>query len=516
MNFLKENLRKHCFLVFILLGIVACNLSTSTATPFSGGPDFDHPPTPTAVPSQPTPALTYQPTFESAPCAFPVPRGYKPECGYLIVPENRARPDTRLIRLHVAIFRNRTEAPNRDPIIKLAGGPGSSGLETAGYILGKGMDAVLNRRDFVVFDQRGTGYSQPRLDCPERLEITPTLLGGNLSPEESEQAIVDAFHRCRERLIAEGTDLSAYNSAASAADLHDLKSVLGYDQWNLYGLSYGTRLALTFLRDYPNDVRSTVLDSVYPLQVNLYTALAPNAERAFNVFFDRCTADPSCNASYPDLRNVFYGLVDQLNAQPVSISVFVNGGRQNVLLDGGLLIDVLFGGLYNPAVTASMPKMIYNIREQEYGILRQRLALYFEPATALGMQMAVQCAEEFPFNTPQEAFTAAQGVQPQIAAYYPQSVQPLFTVCNEWTPVPPDLRENMPVHSDVPTLVLAGDGDPITPPNWGQMVAGDLSHAYFHEFPGNGHWVARSSRCAVQMALAFWENPTVDPGSLCR
>jgi pimeloyl-ACP methyl ester carboxylesterase len=406
--------------------------------------------------------------------------------------------------------------PDPDPVIKLAGGPGSSGLETAGYLLSKGMDAVLDRHDFVVFDQRGTGYSQPRLDCPERVEITPTLLGGGLSSQESQQAILDAFRGCRERLIAEGTDLSAYNSAASAADIVDLKSALGVDQWNLYGLSYGTRLALTLMRDHPEAVRSAVLDSVYPLQVNLYTALAPNAERAFNVFFARCAADPNCNTSYPDLRKVFYQLVDQLNAQPIPVSVSVASGTQRVRLDGGLLIDVLFDGLYNPAVTATMPRMIYNIRGAEYAILRQRLALYFESTTALGMQMAVQCSEEIPFSLPQEAYAAAQGVQPQIAAYYPQSVQPLFDVCTEWTTTPPDPRENLPVHSDIPALVLAGDGDPITPPDWGRMVAGDLSHAYFHEFPGNGHWVARSSPCAVQMALAFWENPTVDPGSICR
>jgi len=498
----------------------ACNPPAPTATPFSPGPDFAHPPTQTAVPSEPlltpTPAFSYQPAFEVAPCAFPVPAGYNPDCGYLSVPENRTRPDTRLIRLHVAIFRNRTGRPSPDPVIKIAGGPGSSGLETAGYILSKGMDAVLDQRDFIVFDQRGTGYSLPRLDCPERIEITPALLGGMLSPEQSGQVILDAFHRCRDHLIAVGTDLSAYNSAASAADINDLKTVLGYDRLNLYGISYGTRLALTLIRDYPNAVRSAVLDSVYPLQVNLYTALAPNAERAFNVFFDRCMADTNCSSSYPDLRNAFYERVDELNAQPVWVSVSVNRGTYNVQVDGGLLIDVLFTGLYNPAVTASMPKMIYEVSRGEYGILSRRLALYFETSSALGMQMAVQCSEELSFNAPDEAYATAQGVQPQIAAYYPQSVQPLFAICKEWTAGPPDPRENMPVHSDVPTLVLAGDGDPITPPAWGQMIATDLSHAYFHEFAGNGHWVTRSSTCAVQMALAFWENPTVDPGSTCR
>jgi pimeloyl-ACP methyl ester carboxylesterase len=314
----------------------------------------------------------------------------------------------------------------------------------------------------------------------------------------------------------EGIDLSAYNSAASAADLSDLRLALGYEKLNLYAVSYGTRLALTLMRDYPDAVRSAVLDSAYPLQVNLYTALAPNADRAFNVFFNRCATDPTCSATYPDLRNVFYGLVDQLNAQPVWVSLLADGGEQFVLVDGGLLIDVLFVGLYNPAVTASMPQMIYDVWRGDYRSLSDRLALYFDASGALGMQMAVQCTEEIRFSTVGDAYVAAQGVQPQIAAFYPASVEPLFDVCGEWATTPLDPRENIPVTSNIPALILAGEQDPITPPDWGRMVDADLPNAYFYEFPGNGHWVTRSSPCALQMAFAFWDNPTVDPGSMCQ
>jgi pimeloyl-ACP methyl ester carboxylesterase len=263
-------------------------------------------------------------------------------------------------------------------------------------------------------------------------------------------------------------------------------------------------------------VRSAVLDSAYPLQANLYTALAPNADRAFNVFFNHCAADPTCSANYPDLRNVFYGLVDHLNAQPVWVSLLADGGEQSVLVDGGLLIDVLFVGLYNPAVTASMPHMIYEVRRGDYRILSDRLALYFDASGALGMQIAVQCTEEIRFSTVGDPYAAAQGVQPQIAAFYPASVEPLFNVCEEWATTPLDPRENLPVTSNIPALILAGEQDPITPPDWGRMVEADLQNSYFYEFPGNGHWVTRSSPCALQMAFAFWDNPTADPGSACQ
>ena len=503
--------------IFLIVTILACNLPalTTSAPPTHPPPPQEATtPSPTQIPQ--SPSIPYQPVFEAAPCAFPVPNSYNPECGYLVVPENRMRIDSRLIRLHVAIFRNWSGIPVTDPVVHLAGGPGSSSLEVAGYMFGRGLDAILDQRDFILFDQRGTGYSQPRLDCPERTSVTATLLEMGLSSEAAQSLIVDAFRRCRDRLITEGIDLSAYTSAASAADLNDLRLALGYEKLSLYGVSYGTRLALTLMRDYPEAVSSVVLDSTYPLQVNLYTALAPNAERAFNVFFDRCVADANCAGAYPDLRSVFYQLVDQLNTNPVLVSLYAGGAERTVRLDGGLLIDVLFVGLYNPVVTVSMPRMIYETQQGNYAILQERLGLYFDSGSALGMQMAVQCAEEFPFNTAQEAYALAQGRQPQIAAFYPASVQPLFAVCQEWTAIPPDPRENLPIQSSLPTLILAGEHDPITPPEWGRMVAADLSNAYFYEFPGNGHWVTRSSGCALQMALAFWRDPTVDPAYACQ
>ena len=506
-------MRRSALLLALCLAILACNLPAripaSPAPPPQVTAFATIPLTDTPIPA---PTLAYQPVFEPAACAFPVPSGYRPECGYLVVPENRGRADSPFIRLHVAIFRSRSGSAVPDPVVHLAGGPGSSSLEVAGYMLGRGLDAVLAQRDLVLFDQRGTGYSQPRLDCPERTAITPALLDGSLSEEQAGAAVVDAFRQCRQRLLAQGIDLSVYNSAASAADLNDLRLALAYEKLDLYAVSYGTRLALTLMRDHPEALRSAVLDSVYPLEVNLYTALAPNAGRAFEVFFARCTATPDCNAAYPDLRAVFYGLVDQLNAAPVPVSLSAGGAQRTVSLDGGLLVDVLFVGLYNPAVTASMPQMIYDTRRGEYSILRDRLRLYFEGTSALGMQMAVQCAEELPFNAPEEAYTAAQGVQPQVAGFFPQSVQPLFEVCREWTAIFPDPQENLPVASDLPVLVLAGEGDPITPPEWGRMAAQTLPHSYFYEFPGQGHWVTRSSPCALSLALAFWNEPGVDPG----
>ncbi len=257
--------RRYGVLLVVSLAIFACNLPSSTPTPPVPPTQETAPaiPSPGVAPS-PAPTFSYQPIFEPAPCAFAVPSGYQPECGYLFVPENRARAGSPMIRLHIAVFRSHAGFPALDPVVHLAGGPGSSSLAVADYVLGRGLDAVLARRDLIFFDQRGTGSSIPRLDCPEREAITSLLLSGSLSDEESQAAVQEAFRRCRERLTAQGVDLSAYNSAASAADLNDLRLALGYETLNLYAVSYGTRLALTLMRDHPAAVRSAVLDSAYP------------------------------------------------------------------------------------------------------------------------------------------------------------------------------------------------------------------------------------------------------------
>jgi pimeloyl-ACP methyl ester carboxylesterase len=180
-----------------------------------------------------------------------------------------------------------------------------------------------------------------------------------------------------------------------------------------------------------------------------------------------------------------------------------------------LLVDVLFVGLYNPIVAARMPKMIYDVRVGDYTLLRGRLSLYFDTSTALGMQMAVQCNEEIPFSDPQEAYQVAQGVKPQIATFFPTSVQPLFRVCEAWGLSPPEPIENQAISSDLPALIFAGEFDPITPPDWGRLAAGSLSQATFYEFPGNGHWVTRSSSCAQEVMLGFLQAPERAPDLTC-
>ncbi|MBO9322039.1 MAG: alpha/beta fold hydrolase, partial [Roseiflexus sp.] len=311
-------MRMRFILLILALLVSACAVPSSsnpTPTLAPGAEELLGAPTATSVPPTAAPVSTAAPApsparsaarYETAPCEFPVPAGVSVECGWLTVPENRAKPDNgREVRLHVAIFRSTRPNPPPDPIVYLEGGPGVDALERLPLVFDIWFRPFLANRDFILYDQRGTGYSTPSLACPELTKLSFDMLPMDIRAGESSRLWKEAALKCHARLVAEGIDLKQYNTLTNAADLEDLRLALGYEQWNLLGSSYGTRLALTAMREYPQGIRSVVLDSTRPLQINESQTPA-DAERAFQTLFRGCAADPTCNAAYPDLERVFY------------------------------------------------------------------------------------------------------------------------------------------------------------------------------------------------------------------
>ena len=203
------------------------------------------------------------PRYEPSPC--PKLKGVEwladASCGYLVVPENRGRPAGRTIRLMVAKYPARSGEKRRDPVVYLAGGPGDiAPLEVNGFIAAN----FIHDRDIVVMSQRGSMFSEPALTCASIDNFARELLGLRFYSEATKRAHLAATEACHRELATAGADLNAYNSTESASDFADLRKVLGYDTWNVYGNSYGSYLAQTLMRDHPEGIRSLVLDSVLP------------------------------------------------------------------------------------------------------------------------------------------------------------------------------------------------------------------------------------------------------------
>jgi pimeloyl-ACP methyl ester carboxylesterase len=470
---------------------------------------------PTAAPLRPAAAnLAYQ----QAECKFNKPAGVDVTCGYLTVPEDRGKADGKTIRLHVAVFKSKSKNPAPDPVVYLEGGPGGHSLDNAEFSFQGRFDPFLENRDFIMFDQRGTGYSEPALDCTELSDAAYQKLGQNVSSDESTKIDTAAALKCHDRLVKAGINLTAYTSAANGADLNDLRIALGYDKWNLYGISYGTRLALTEMRDFPAGIRSVILDSSYPLQAALDVDVPASAARVFKVFFDGCAADTACNQSFPNLKTTFYELVDQLNKKPVTVPATdpISNKEYQVLLNGDKLIATLFESFYATEVIPLLPKAIDAAHKGVDYSLLARLNLLFGAAEikfiSYGMYFSVQCGEETRFETHEQLVNADQAYPEQRNTFDAASS---YDVCQQWGAKPAAAIENEPVTSDLPTLVLSGEYDPITPPNYNQAVAKTLSHSFFFEFPGIGHGVSIADPCPLGIAKAFLNEPTAAPSATC-
>ena len=496
-------------ITFLITGCTRPVVPTNTP---AASPSPEPSPTPTTVPK---PTTTYSPAFEVTECPFEVPKGYAPICGYLTVPEDRSQADGRTIRLAIAVFKSTSANPEPDPVIHLAGGPGSSPLGATPFILKNGGNDILAHRDYILLDQRGVGNSLPNLYCQPYDEYLWDAHELDLSLDEYNAGAFPSLEICLTEWRTQGINLASYNSAESAADVNDLRLALGYEQVNLYGTSYGTRLALTVMRDHPEGIRSVIIDSVYPPESNLDLDLALNAERTLALLFSACAESPACTTNYGNLETKFYEVVDRLETNPVQVEV--NGPYRSspyrVYLDGDLWIDMIFGGLYSVGSLADLPGIIQTAYEGRYTELSEIVGGGIGSPLSAGMFWSVFCREEIPFEINITPPPEAEGIPEQLSKHF--SEQYALEICQLWNIPAADPVENAPVISDIPTLIFAGQHDPITPPRYAESTAATLNHAYYYLFPNMAHGVMRSDPCALQIGLEFLNNPALEPDISC-
>jgi pimeloyl-ACP methyl ester carboxylesterase len=471
------------------------------------------------LPAVAAPPAVVGPTYESGPCPFPagaIPAGERVDCGNLVVAEERDQPGSPAIRLAVAILRTHNPAPAPDPIVFLADGPGGSGLDWLDYFLTRAGDLRAGR-DIILLDQRGTGYSQPNLRCFEFDSLDAAARARQLSLAEARALDVQIAAACHDRLAAAGVHFAAYTTAASAADVKDLRLALGYLNWNLYGVGYGARLALSVLRDYPGGVRSVVLDAALPPQAAWWEASAANMDRAFSAFFASCARQPACSAAYPNLSVTFAEAADRLNATPVTVQVQVGAagrlapelvtGQRLVAGAAQSLTDARLGLIpYLPLVITQLDAGNTSVTED----FAQALVAGAN-GTRSGAWYSVQCHDEAPLADPAKIQADAES----FARYRDVVLRDTtLAICPEWGAGQAGAEENQPAHSDVPALLLAGEFDPLEPPAWSQLAASTLSHSHYYLLGSVGHGASLLG-CGQVLTVQFVENPALAPKLVC-
>ncbi len=461
-----------------------------------------------------------EPSFSPAVCPFTAPPGTDPSCGYVSVPENRGRPDGGRIRLAVAVFPARL-AENHPPLVYLEGGPGGEALEGIPYAYDETLSFFNEERTVVVFDQRGVGFSEPGLSCPELLDLSFDLLDEDLSADEWQARQLVVLDGCRDRWVDAGVDFSAYNSSESAADVADLRVALGFDEWDLYGVSYGTRLALTVMRDQPEGVRSVILDSTYPPEIDGVANILPNAARALDELFSACASDPECRSTHGDLESALFQVVDHLNASPAELWVIDYRSYQGhpALLTGDDFLSLVFQSLYLDVLVPDIPRLISDVGGGHYFGAQALLSAFLanQAFFSIGQFLSVECHEEVPFSDPARVRSVGEKF-PRLTSLVDGALvqsEYAFEFCSSWRAGIADPIENEPVTSDIPALVLAGRFDPITPPADGHGVAGRLENSWYIEFPTLSHGTAFVEGCPRSITLAFLADPRTEPDRSC-
>ena len=497
--------------------LAACTSATpiaeTTVPTVSVTPAPELPPPPTTIPVSGT-----NPRFESSSCSFISTPGHRAECGYLVVPEDRDDPDGLWVELPVAIFRSQNPNPEPDPVIYLTGGGGFNQMPIVSFYLSLFGDEILRNRDFLVYNQRGAPLADPALQCPGYGSLLVRLAQEGLSKDEQINRKVDFLHGCRDDLVAQGYNLAMFDTTTNAADAHDLRVALGYEQANYYGTSYGTTLGLALLRDHPEGVRSIILDSVQPPQARPHSERIPNAHRTFSKLFEACAGDHDCNATYPDLEMTFYQVIDDLNANPVITTVAGEG----LTLDGGIFSEVVYSLLVSADV-GSAPRVITRASEGDFSTVGPHLLDILDVGSAEdyelfseGVFYSLSCREEVPFDSYEEALAQSAVFPPALADHYLfRFVDFHFALCESWGVEPGESKVAEPVVSDIPALILTGQFDPITPPEWAQLTAETLSGSFLYEFPWMGHGVMDSDRCALEIGMQFLDDPTSEPDASC-
>jgi len=438
--------------------------------------------TATAKPVKPAPPATLKMgKLTLTACELKPPhssKGVPAFCAKFPVPENRADPHSRSIDLKVAIVKSDSTAPAKDMVVYLAGGPGQSATETFPQ-LAAAFEPLQKHHDILVLDQRGTGGSHA-LSCPE---VEKAQKGQQDQPFDAARATADIAQCLTE--VEKTADPRYYTTTIAVADLEAVRQALGAPTFDLIGISYGTRMAQQYATAHPDAVRSIVLDSVAPNTLILGETFASDLERALKLQADACLAAPACNKAFGDWRKTLLALHAQLNEKPVPDVTFLDP-RTNEPVTRTVTGDTLAGLVhlfaYNAEASALLPLDVAQAVKGNFAPLLGQTQLGrgdLDGGMNAGMQLSVMCTEDAPLlkPRPQDAGTLL-GTLP---------IQRIQTACAVWPrgEMPKDFHQ--PFKSSIPTLILSGERDPVTPPRFAEEVLKGLSNGRVLSLKGMGH-----------------------------
>lgn len=431
------------------------------------------------------------------------PLVYGAECGELVLKENSADANSQDISIAILRLPAISPIPAADPLFLIQGGPGGSSIEMATQLHSFFAD-IRKNRDLIFVDQRGTGKSNP-LRC-EQLSAADLLL----SETEQKEKYLQLIKNCAEKYT---NSAAFYTTVHGVQDLDAVRAALGYPQINLWGGSYGTRVALEYARRYPQQARAIILDGVAPVEIALPKYFSRDAMAALTAVSDECMAQTDCASLFGDIvqktERVLQRLIE-LQTKGESLVVNYEHPRHQqpdtLHLTPRTFSSLVFMSLYSRDLTVLLPRAISNAEKQDYRLLAALASLSGEQTQQMniaeGMRYSVMCNEDWPLLNADDIAHST----PFLGLHFVQDVQP---ICAFWpkAELPQDYWQ--PIVSDVPALLLSGKHDPVTPERWAQSVAAHLSHATLLSAAGGNHSISTEG-CVPQLIAQFIERASMN------
>ena len=413
-------------------------------------------------------------------------------CGKLTVFENREKRTGRTIDLNVVVLPALDPKNKEEPVFDLAGGPGAASTDGASFYAKEGKE-YRRHRDIVLVDQRGTGKSNGLKAEPD-----------HKSPQDylTEMYPVDYVKRLRQTLEPRA-DLTQYTTSIAMDDLDDVRSWLGYDRINLFGLSYGTRAALVYLRQHPDRVRTVTLMGVAPTDLKMPLYHAQAAARALDLLLKECEADAQCHEAFPQIRQDWESVLAQLGREPprVQYSPPDKSAPVTVEIQRDIFAEKVRTMMYGEDSARRIPLIVHRAAAGDFGpFLQEAIKPGIPDFIADGMYLSVTCAEDVPFIDQAEAAKLNAGNPFGNYRVFQQT-----RACGMWPrgKVAADFQE--PVSSNVPVLIFSGKLDPVTPPERGAEAAKHLPNSRLVIIPHGGHTLdgLTPADCVDRLILQF-------------
>jgi pimeloyl-ACP methyl ester carboxylesterase len=432
-------------------------------------------------------SLQFEPCTLSAPG---LPVTVAAQCSSLEVPEDRAGPQSRRIRLALAWIPTDARQPQPDPVFMLAGGPGQSARQAFPSVAAA-FGEILRHRSVILVDQRGTGGSNP-LKCPDSQDGNAVREDAAGNPEVARQLAA----QCLKELPA---DPRFYTTSDAVTDLEAVRKAIGAPMVNLVGVSYGTRVAQEYLRRYPATTRAVVLDGVVPPELVLGSEHARNLETAVNAQLARCVAEPACASRFGDPRKGLDDLLARLRREPQRVGFrdpLTNEPREE-WLSADTVSGVVRLYSYAPQFFAMLPLGLAEAgasRPEAFMAQATMMDSLVGEQITHGLELSVTCSEDADLLQPNPADADTLMGAGFVAAIKAQ--------CEVWPRgrVPADFHR--PVHSSRPVLLFSGEFDPATPPRYGEQVAKNLPNGRHLVLRGQGHNVMTVG-CAPRLMAQF-------------